>query len=374
MRVLLLTTATFGAIGGIPKINQLVCRGLSGHSRPVHTDVLSLSDASEDWDTRYLRPERATFRGFSGDRVALVKTALQYALSRQYDVIIAAHVNLAPLAYLLRILQPRSHYVVYVYGIDVWFRLSLARRATLAKADRIFSISQFTAQRMSTSNRISSGRIRILPNCLDPYWIEEAQMAGTRLVNIELPAGEMLLSVGRMTLGERYKGHEQIISALPRVIEAVPDAFYVAVGEGDLVDSLRELAQKVGVDGRVIFPGRVSSDELKSYYDRASLFVLPSKGEGFGFVYLEAMYHRNAVIAGNRDAAAEVVRHGETGLLVDPDDINGLANTIVGLLKDDRRREAMGQRGHELVLQEYTFERFQHRLLSYLEELISDKR
>jgi glycosyltransferase involved in cell wall biosynthesis len=209
---------------------------------------------------------------------------------------------------------------------------------------------------------------------LDPYWIEEAQMAGTRLVNIELPAGEMLLSVGRMTLGERYKGHEQIISALPRVIEAVPDAFYVAVGEGDLVDSLRELAQKVGVDGRVIFPGRVSSDELKSYYDRASLFVLPSKGEGFGFVYLEAMYHRNAVIAGNRDAAAEVVRHGETGLLVDPDDINGLANTIVGLLKDDRRREAMGQRGHELVLQEYTFERFQHRLLSYLEELISDKR
>jgi glycosyltransferase involved in cell wall biosynthesis len=101
---------------------------------------------------------------------------------------------------------------------------------------------------------------------------------------------------------------------------------------------------------------------------------MPSRGEGFGFAFLEAMVHRKPVIAGIHDAAVEVVRHGETGLLVNPTDSSELTSALVRLLGDSSLRLHMGRHGAEVVAREFSFDTFRDRLYGHLLDVLGRER
>jgi glycosyltransferase involved in cell wall biosynthesis len=103
-------------------------------------------------------------------------------------------------------------------------------------------------------------------------------------------------------------------------------------------------------------------------YRRAAVFALPSRGEGFGLVYLEAMAHRLPCLGSPHDAAKEVIEHGTTGLLVDPQSRSALATAIVELLKNVELRKRLGESGYERLLTQFTFERFQTRFVRLLQD------
>ncbi len=126
--------------------------------------------------------------------------------------------------------------------------------------------------------------------------------------------------VARMSSAERYKGHDELLEAWPIVKAHLPDARLVCVGDGDDLPRLQQKAHELGIGSETIFTGFVSADELHGWYDAASVFAMPSRGEGFGLVYLEAMSHGLPCIGSVHDAAGEIIDDGVTGHLVDQSD------------------------------------------------------
>jgi phosphatidylinositol alpha-1,6-mannosyltransferase len=165
-----------------------------------------------------------------------------------------------------------------------------------------------------------------------------------------------------MNRSERYKGHDELIVAWPRVVARVPDAQLVIVGAGDDEKRLRKAGVDSGAGDRILFTGFVASSDLDALYQRAALFALPSRGEGFGLVYLEAMRHRLPCIGSVHDAAREVIVDGVTGSLVGQEDPAALADAITSLLLDPERRKRTGDAGHLRLVSEFSFERFRSRM------------
>jgi len=177
-----------------------------------------------------------------------------------------------------------------------------------------------------------------------------------------------MLSVCRLESSERYKGVDRVIEALPEIQRHIPDIQYIVVGSGDDLRRHQELAQKLGVAERVSFMGFLEDSALQACYRDADLFVMPSTGEGFGFVFLEAMQHGKPIVAANCAAVPEVVANGVSGVLVERDNLAQLADAIVRLCRDRALSARMGAAGRERLQQHFTFERFKRRLHEIISE------
>jgi phosphatidylinositol alpha-1,6-mannosyltransferase len=169
-----------------------------------------------------------------------------------------------------------------------------------------------------------------------------------------------------MSAAERYKGHDELLEAWPSVRAAAPGAQLVVVGGGDDQPRLAARARERGLADDVLFCGRVSDATLDALFERVALFAMPSRGEGFGVVYLQAMRAGLACVGATDDAAGDVIDDGRTGLLVAQRDVAGLARAIGTLLGDPALAKSMGRAGRERYEKEFTYERFRDRLASVL--------
>ena len=168
----------------------------------------------------------------------------------------------------------------------------------------------------------------------------------------------VLLLVGRMSASEQYKGQDVMIQTMPHILTVCPQAQLVIVGKGDDTDRLLHLAQAqpTDVQAAIFMPGYVSDDILQRLYQQCYLFTMPSRGEGFGLVYLEAMRWAKPCLGSSVDAARCIIRNGETGVLVDnPTDAREVAEKIIDLLDDTAKAIDMGQRGRALLLNDSCF-------------------
>ncbi|HZF08578.1 MAG TPA: glycosyltransferase family 4 protein [Thermoanaerobaculia bacterium] len=255
----------------------------------------------------------------------------------------------------------RAPYLVPLYGIEGWQPLRGDRFRALRNATVRLAISTYTAERTREVNP-GLGEIAVLPLCL-----EERQAAGIVDLEILARAGEgYVLIVGRMAASERYKGHDQLLAA----IAGRPDLRLVVVGDGDDRPRLERAAAALGLSPeRAFFTGFVSEATRAELYRRAALFAMPSRGEGFGLVYLEAMRAGKPCLAARGGAAAEVVADGETGLLVDPDDPAELAAALSRLLDDPEVARRLGEAGRRRCETVFTPECFRAGLRPYLDQL-----
>jgi glycosyltransferase involved in cell wall biosynthesis len=153
-----------------------------------------------------------------------------------------------------------------------------------------------------------------------------------------------LMSVSRLASSERYKGNDRVIRALPSVLTRYPDALYLVVGDGDDRPRLEALAAELGVTEKVRFVGLVSSEELPDYFRVADVFVMPSRGEGFGIVFLEAMACGIPVIGGNKDGSLDPLADGVLGFAADPENNEELVSAICSALRNARPEAGRSQR------------------------------
>jgi phosphatidylinositol alpha-1,6-mannosyltransferase len=179
----------------------------------------------------------------------------------------------------------------------------------------------------------------------------------------------VVLTVGRWLTTERYKGMDTLIMALPRLLLRWPDLQLVLAGSGDDREWLEAIARESGVQRHVHFLTDLSYGDLAACYAAAEVFALPSRGEGFGFVYLEAMARGKPVIGGAHGGAPEVIADGETGYLVQHGDPVQLATSIDALLAHPDIARQMGARGRERVEREFRFNVFAKSLRKILREL-----
>lgn len=250
----------------------------------------------------------------------------------------------------------RRPYVIYLHGIEAWRVLGPRDRRVLSEAALVLANSQHTKQRLLALNP-DVVPVHVCPLALPP---DAAPSVGDR--ETVGTAAPVVLMVGRMVAAERYKGHDEVLNAWPAVIQRVPSARLVIVGEGDDRDRLEGKARALGVASSLTFTGFVSAEERQTWYDRAAVLAMPSRNEGFGLVYLEAMAHGVPCLGSVHDAAAEVIEDGVSGCLVLQSDERAISDRLTLLLSDGPRRAAMGRAGRERVQRLFTYEVFADRL------------
>lgn len=294
-----------------------------------------------------------------GERVRFAGRVVAAQVGGRVEGLVFSHLGIARVQ---RLVPPpaRRPYAVFVHGIEAWEPdLGAGKLASLRAAAARIANSRYTARRVAATHP-DAGPIESCPLALLPD-------APTRDADVDRAlvarvGARSAAIVGRMSVSERYKGHDELLECWPAVAERVGDAQLVIVGGGDDVERLRRKSVEVGVGERVLFTGRVSAGTLQAILARVALFAMPSRGEGFGIVYLEAMRAGLPCVAALDDAAGEVVADGETGLLVRQADRAGLAGAVARLLVDPPLAHALGEAGRRRYDAHFTFDRFRDRL------------
>jgi glycosyltransferase involved in cell wall biosynthesis len=355
--IVVLITGAFHSFGGIETFNRSLLHALDqiSASRGLRVRVFSLMDQNRDAAGLSLGPQ-LELQCFSKNRYSFL-VAVVPAIRRARTVLFG-HVNFSPLA-LLTSAPAKS---LFVYGVDVWHALPALKKLGVGRMQRLFSISSFTAESMGSHNRIDSGRFTILPLTLDPAYVDHGGRQSLDRRELGLPDGPMLLTVSRLSTSDADKNIDRLIQALPPVFERFPSAFSVIVGDGDHRPRLQRISRDLGIPSKVLFRGRVSDHLLPSYYKNADIFVLPSTKEGFGIVFLEAMYYGKPCVGANWGGVPEVVAHNQTGILVDSPSPANIQNALLRLLDDSSLMRTFGERSKARFEQEFAFPRFRQRV------------
>ncbi len=306
--------------------------------------------------------------GFRRAKLRFTLAALG-ASRRHPSLVVAAHVHLAPVVAAMKMLSPRLPAVVVAHGIEVWTPLSRLGRWALRRADLVLAPSADTARHLVARQGVRQEKIRQLPWGLDPQFTALLAAPGANHLPAGFPSGRVVLSVGRWAATERYKGVDTLIAAVSRLLPAVPDLYLVAVGDGDDRRRLEQLALEMGVAARVRFLRELTQEELLACYRHCDVFALPSRGEGFGLVFLEAMASGKPVVGGTHGGTPEIVEDGVTGLLVPYGDVERVSQALEKLLTNEPLRRQMGQRAQSRVQSAYRFENFRVEFTKLLVEL-----
>jgi phosphatidyl-myo-inositol dimannoside synthase len=368
-RVLLGLFSELDTPGGVQRAGRHVAAVMSefaaGHG--MECRLLSLNDSPE-LHRMAVGTREFVFTGSARGKARFSATAAR-AARRRAKVVVAGHPFLAPVARGTKFFARQAKSIIWTHGLEVWEPLSILRRRALRNADLVIAPTNDTATHVATQQDVPRERIRVLPWALDPQF--EALLAGKPAPSLpaNFPSGRVVLTVGRWCADERYKGMDMLITALPRLLMEWPDVQLVAAGEGDDQEWLEQIADGRGVRRHVHFLSGLSYAEIAACYQACEIFALPSRGEGFGLVYLEAMACAKPVIGGAHGGAPEVIDDGKTGYLVQHGDVGQLATSLETLLADTELGRVMGTRGRERVEQEFRFNVFAKSLKKILRDL-----
>jgi glycosyltransferase involved in cell wall biosynthesis len=300
--------------------------------------------------------------GYAGSKTQFVLAGLR-AAGRKPALVIALHPHLAPVVWAMGLRGGKFRSIIFTHGVEVWQPLTWPRGAALRRADLVLGPSADTVRHLISEQQIFPSKVQRLAWGLDPEF--EARLAAPAPISLppDFPrTGRVLLTVGRWDRAEQYKGADTLIAALPHMLKAAPDASLVLVGDGNDRPRLEQLARDLHVSESAHFLHGLTPEQLFACYARCDVFALPSRGEGFGLVFLEAMAHGKPVIGGAHGGIPDIVQDGVTGVLVPHGNVERLAQAIESLFGNPSRAAEMGARGRDRVETHFSFAQFQKHL------------
>jgi glycosyltransferase involved in cell wall biosynthesis len=336
--VLFLTLKVFSATGGIEKVCRIAGKALNELSLKEggKTRVFCMYDSQAVAVGNPYFPD-VIFTGFNASKIQFVKKAVTEG--RKADKVILSHINLLLVGWMIKVLNPKVKLLLLAHGIEVWEPLSLIKKKMLGKCDLILPVSGYTRNKMAALQGIPLSKFEVLNNCLDPFL--------TKINGFETPpdlysrygftaGNKILFTLTRFSAGDRYKGYDRVLDALETLVIKYPTLRYLLAGKYDAAEKLRieELIALKKLKPFVVFTGFLAEAELAAHFNLADIYVMPSTKEGFGIVFIEAMYYGKPVIAGNKDGSADALLHGQLGLLVDPDNSNEIKEAIEKILEN----------------------------------------
>jgi len=331
MRVLMLVSDAHGGRGGIAQYNRDVIAALSANDQI--SEIVVLPRLAEPSD--YSLPPKVRYDwSATGGQIAFIRRTLAAAAAAgRFDLVFCGHINLMPVAALAKWVM-RGKLVLAVHGTEVWEpSASLAARLALGAADSIFSVSQFTLDKMARWHGAAKHMGKVIPNTFRPEGYGMAPPSADLAARLGLTGKRVIMTLGRMASDERAKGFDEVIELMPALLARCPLLAYLCAGDGDDRARLEEKVTRLGLSHAVIFAGAVPEQEKPDYYRLADAFILASRGEGFGIVLLEAMACGIPVVGSTADATQEALLHGELGPSVDPKDCAALADAILAAIE-----------------------------------------
>lgn len=362
-RILFYYLSAFSKTGGIEKFNRCFIKALNDNDQ-YETSVVSVYD--EIFDKRYGSGDN--FKGFGRQKWSSVKNIVRSA--KDIDVLIIGHINLALPALIVKAVNPKCRLILVGHGIEVWGKLKFTKRYFLKKLTLILAVSNFTKNRLVLNNGVSPSKIRIFPNTIDPYFVIPDELSKPQYLldryQIQLHQ-PVILTLSRLLSSERFKGYDQVIAALPEIIKHIPDVIYVLAGKYDQQEKSRiqDLISKHQLEKHVLLTGFVDEKEVTDHYRMADVFIMPSRKEGFGIVFLEALACGTNVIGGNQDGTVDALRNGSLGRLINPTKGEEIRDAVIAELQ---KRNESSKEKQKKVLEFYQFEKYCQRLDVVLKE------
>ena len=338
VKTLFLTLRTFSATGGIEKVSRVVGKSLyeMGAIQPANNlSILSMYDGSGEVDERYF-PLRV-FTGFGKKKSRFVLEALRQGIKS--NQVILSHINLLLAGFLIKIFSPRTRLILFAHGIEVWSPLPRWKQYMLGKCDLVIAVSRFTRGRMIEVHGLDTKKISVLNNCLDPFLQppSDNEKSPELLRRYGLtPSNIVLITLTRLSSKEQYKGYDNVLYALNKLKKDYPAIKYLIIGKYDASEKQRvgHLIDELQLQDDIVLTGFIPEEELAEHYNIADCYIMPSKKEGFGIVFIEAMYYGKPVIAGNKDGSADALDNGRFGVLINPDDKEAITGAIRAVINN----------------------------------------
>jgi glycosyltransferase involved in cell wall biosynthesis len=367
-KVMFLTLRTFSLTGGIEKVSKVAGKALYELCENAGTDmtVYSMYDDEKDVDEKYI--PKKNFKGFGIKRLRFTRKAVLRGIKN--DLIILSHINLLPVGCLIRFFSPNTKLVLIAHGIEAWKAFKGLRKKMLFQCDQVICVSQYTRQALINLNHFPAEKISVLNNCLDPYLQKPVEKKRNEdlLRKYHLHNDDtVLMTLTRLAARERYKGYDIVIESLKELRKTNPALKYLIIGKYDAEEKQRldKLIKEAALEPHVIFTGFVADEELAEHFNLADIYIMPSEKEGFGIVFIEAMYYNKPVIAGNKDGSVDALLNGDLGLLVNPESLEEVSDGIMKMLNN---RQAYLPR-RELLMQHFSYPVYKEKWKGILEGL-----
>lgn len=302
----------------------------------------------------------------------MISQALLLAQKEKPQLIWVGHVSLAPMGYALSKIM-RIPFWTMAYGLEVWGGLGLPTEWALRKSEAVLSISHWTKD-ILIARGFQNSQIHVVHPCLQPGF----EAKPTKSYDLSSNTPLKLLTVSRLDASEQYKGQDHVIQALGMIKRTHPHLVphYTIQGDGNDRERLEQLVFFTGLHDHVTFLGRTDSrEQLEQLYRDSDVFVMPSRfgcwegkwrGEGFGIVYVEAAALGVPSIAYQCGGVTDIIQNEESGFLVEPDNIQRLADLLLDLTHNRTRIQDVGRRAQKHVQQQFSAQSMKRQIANAL--------
>lgn len=357
---LLLTLNIFSATGGIEKVCRVAGKALFEKMTLDQQRLMiwSMHDKEEAAENNTYFPAEL-YRTFRGNKAAFVKAAV--AQGAKSDTVILSHINLLMVAWMIKKIAPRTRIILMAHGIEIWNNANSVKSNMLRCVNNFWAVSEYTRQRIIASHGVAPEKISVLNNCLDPNLPLPK--------NILIPHGlhqryginegdKIVFTLTRLSSKERYKGYDKVIAALKAMQRT--DIKYIIAGKADAQETalIQEEIRQAGLQNQVILAGFLPDEELAAHFMMSDLYIMPSSKEGFGIVFIEAMYYGLPVIGGNADGTMDALLHGKLGTVVTPGNVNEIKDAMESLLSNREKYVP----DHDSLMNHFGYESYKSKL------------
>ncbi len=367
-QVLFLTLKVFSATGGIEKVSRLAGKAFYEicEDENKKLEVISLHDETWLCDPKYLPAK--VFKGYSAKIFPFVKNSVAAGINSR--IVVLSHINLLLVGWLIKLLSPKTKLVLIAHGIEVWKPLPFWKRYMLKRCDRILAVSDYTRTTMNKLHKLNPEKCIVVNNCLDPFLtdnVDQKKIEELKELYNVTSDNIVLMTLSRISSKEKYKGFDKVINALKDLKYRYPLLKYMVVGMYDDSEkvTLDKLIATNNLQNEVIFTGFIPDQELAAHFNLADIYIMPSEKEGFGIVFIEAMFYGKPVIASSGNGSTDALLNGKLGVLIDPKNPGEASQAIEKIIKN---RDAYIP-NRALLMENFSFPVYKDRLRNILKEV-----
>ncbi|HEX8377775.1 MAG TPA: glycosyltransferase family 4 protein [Pedobacter sp.] len=358
MHILVLNLVAFAHTGGVEKVSRILAKAVCDIGTETGKPVLNLSLYDNLPDTRYV--DEVHYKGFKKNRLQFLLSAIKYGKSAKHLII--THIHLAFPALIVRLFNPAVKIHIIAHGIEIWYPLKGLQRMAIKSCHQILAVSNFTKKKIADHFPEREANIRVLNNCLDPFYQPPATFDKPKNLLKKYwisPDEKVLITLCRLSSSEKYKGYDTVLKA----VATLKDQYqlrYILLGKYDRKEYKRllQIIEDENLEDHVIMAGFVSEKSLSEHLLLGDLFIMPSVKEGFGIAFIEAAATGLPLIAGNKDGSLDALLNGELGQLVDPLDLSAITRALQNCM--EAKPDPLKQQN--LVLKHFNYEHYKNNL------------
>jgi glycosyltransferase involved in cell wall biosynthesis len=344
MKKILFLASQVQGNGGIPRFNRNLISALQ-QKEAIDLHVLSLNDSDVE----------GIGTGVSASRLKFIWRYLTLLITYRPNMVIIGLLNFAPLSLISFVF--RSKVAVILHGIEAWYSRKKLKSFYFF-IDEFWAVSFYTKHKFSSTNNVDLNKVKRIFNTIPDEWVHHSAKP--------LDAS-FFLSVTRLDKNEGYKGVDKTIEAIKSIEGLMREKGfqYIVVGSGTDLDRHIALVKARKIEDLILFKTKISDKILMELYRDCSFFILPSSGEGFGIVFLEAMAFSKPCIGASNCGTEDVIDNGVTGFLIEPES-EFIEEKLKHFILNQESRKMMGEAGYFKLKEEYTFNKFKQKIHSLI--------